>query len=99
LPTETDLCQRKEEPMNDQQQASGGGELTQFEALSAIIPKKQPMAIMIGTVVTILALWIINALAPTETVDQLKKQGEAATQAAAAATAAAGGSEGSIDDI
>ncbi|HUT78585.1 MAG TPA: hypothetical protein VM285_12905 [Polyangia bacterium] len=85
--------------MSDQQQASGGGELSQFEALSAIIPKKQPMAILIGTAVTIVALWVINALAPTETVDDLKKQGSAATEAAAAAAAPTSGSGSSIDDI
>jgi hypothetical protein len=82
--------------MSDQQQASGGGELTQFEALSAITPKKQPMAILIGTAVTIIALWIINLLAPTETVDQLKQESAKADQAAA--TVPAAGGEG-IDDI
>lgn len=82
--------------MSDQQQAPGGGELTQFEALSAITPKKQPMAILIGTAVTIIALWVINLLAPTETVDQLKKEGAKAEEAAAAAPV--GGGE-SIDDI
>lgn len=82
--------------MSEQQQASGGGELSQFEALSAITPKKQPMAILIGTAVTLVALWVINALAPTEAVDDLKKQGSKASEAAA--TAPAGGGEG-IDDI
>ncbi len=81
--------------MSDQQQASDGGELTHFEALSAITPKKQPMAILIGTAVTVIALWIINVLAPTETVEQLKAEGAKAAEAAAAAPATGG----SIDDI
>jgi hypothetical protein len=84
--------------MSDQQQASGGGDLTQFEALSAVTPKKQPMAILIGAALTIVALWVINALAPTEAVDELKKKGTAAA-AAAATSAAADSSSGSIDDI
>lgn len=83
--------------MSDQQQASDGGELTQFEALSAVTPKKQPMAILIGTAVTLVALWVVNALAPTEAVGDLKKQESKA--AAAAATVQTGGGEGSIDDI
>jgi hypothetical protein len=86
----------KEDPMSDLQQASDGGELTHFEELSTITPKKQPMAILIGTAVTILALWIINLLAPTETVDQLKQEGAKAAEESAAAAPATGGG---IDDI
>jgi hypothetical protein len=52
---------------------AGGGELSNFERLSAITPKKTPMAIIIGTALVPLILWIINLLAPTEAVDELKE--------------------------
>ena len=54
----------------------GGGELSEFERLSAITPKKVPLAILIGTALVPVVLWIINVLAPTEAVDELKKAEE-----------------------
>lgn len=67
------------------QRPLGGGELSEFERLSAITPKKMPLAILIGTALVPIVLWIINLLAPTEAVDELKqaeadKEGPAAVQ-------------------
>ena len=85
--------------MSDQQQAPGGGELTQFEELSAVIPKKQPLAILIGACVLIIAFFIINALAPTEAVEELRGKTGAKEAAAAAATPTSVGPADGIDDI
>jgi hypothetical protein len=72
---------------------TGGGELSNFERLSAITPKKTPMAIIIGTALVPLILWIINLLAPTEAVDELKE----AEKDQAPAAAQAGGPD--IDEL
>ncbi len=56
--------------MSEQQ---GGGELSHFEALSAVIPKKTPFAILIGAALIPVVLWLINVLAPTEAVDELQQ--------------------------
>jgi hypothetical protein len=79
--------QQGEQQGEQQQQAApkplGGGELSEFERLSAITPKKTPLAILIGTALVPIVLWIINLLAPTEAVDELKKaEEEKATPAA-----------------
>lgn len=76
-----------EQQGEQQQQAGprslGGGELSEFERLSAITPKKTPLAILIGTAMVPIVLWIINMLAPTEAVDELKKAEEEASAPAA----------------
>jgi hypothetical protein len=54
-------------------QVAGGGELTQFESLSAITPKKMPLLILVGTAFVIVVLWLISVLAPNEAVEDLKK--------------------------
>jgi hypothetical protein len=69
------------------QQPMGGGELSQFERLSALTPKKTPFAILIGAALIPVVLWIINVLAPTEAVDELK---EAEAERPAAASPAGG---------
>ncbi|MFO8073046.1 MAG: hypothetical protein R6V85_14340 [Polyangia bacterium] len=70
-----------------EQQPTGGGELTQYESMSAITPKKQPLAIIIGTLLLPLVLWVINLLAPTEAVEDLKEgQEEESDKAAQTAT-------------
>ena len=78
--------QQGEQQGEQQQQAApkplGGGELSEFERLSAITPKKVPLAILIGTALVPIVLWIINLLAPTEAVDELKKAEEEKTPAA-----------------
>jgi hypothetical protein len=70
-----------------EQQPTGGGELTQYESMSAITPKKQPLAIIIGTILLPLVLWVINLLAPTEAVEDLKKGQEKGGSDEAAETA------------
>ncbi|MBW2276491.1 MAG: hypothetical protein JRF63_03300 [Deltaproteobacteria bacterium] len=60
----------------------GGGDLSNFERLSAITPKKTPLAILIGTAMVPIVLWVINMLAPTEAVDELKKAEEEKTPSA-----------------
>jgi len=80
-------------------QPTGGGELSHFEQLSAITPRKQPLAIVIGALVVGVALILINKLAPTETVDQLKKEEAKKAAAAAVQPAEASGPAGDIDDI
>ena len=59
-------------------------ELSHFEELSAQTPKKQPYAILIGTVVLIIVLVLIKELSPTQAVEELKEAEEApaAVQAA-----------------
>ena len=58
------------------------GELSHFEALSAVIPKKTPIAILVGTALVPIVLWVINVLAPTEAVDELKNAEEEASKPA-----------------
>jgi preprotein translocase subunit Sec61beta len=85
----------KEEPMTEQQgeqpqverKPLAGGELSHFEQLAAVTPKKTPLAILIGTALVPVVLWVINLLAPTETVDELKKA-EQQTQAEVSGPAA-----------
>lgn len=81
--------------MSEQQQPSGGGQLSHFESLSAITPKKQPLAILFGTALVPVVLWIINLLAPTEAVEDLKGKGEKGEGDKPAVTAPAD----DIDDI
>ena len=59
-------------------------ELSHFEEQSAQTPKKQPYAILIGTVVLIIVLVLIKELSPTQAVEELKEAEEApaAVQAA-----------------
>jgi len=92
------MAEQQGEQQGEQQQqaaprALGGGELSEFERLSAITPKKTPLAIIIGTALVPVVLWIINILAPTEAVDELKKAEEGKT----APTAEVGGPD--IDEI
>ena len=78
--------QQGEQQGEQQQQAApkplGGGDLSEFERRSAITPKKVPLAILIGTALVPIVLWVINLLAPTEAVDELKKAEEEKTPAA-----------------
>lgn len=78
--------EQQAEQQAEQQQAApkplGGGDLSEFERLSAITPKKMPLAILVGTALVPVVLWIINLLAPTEAVDELKKAEEEKTPAA-----------------
>jgi hypothetical protein len=87
------MAEQQGEQQGEQQQQAGprplgGGELSEFERLSAITPKKTPLAILIGTALVPIVLWIINLLAPTEAVDELKKAEE--DKAAPAATQVGG---------
>jgi hypothetical protein len=77
------------------QRPLGGGDLSEFERLSAITPKKMPLAILIGTAMVPIILWIINLLAPTEAVDELKQAEK--DKEAPAAVQSAGGPD--IDEI
>ncbi|MDJ0762711.1 MAG: hypothetical protein QNJ97_06945 [Myxococcota bacterium] len=52
-------------------------ELSHFEELSAQTPKKEPYAILIGTVILAVALVVLNKLSPTEPVRELKAAQEA----------------------
>lgn len=83
------MAEQQGEQLEEQQQVAapkplGGGELSEFERLSAITPKKTPLAIIIGTALVPVVLWVINILAPTEAVDELKKAEEDKTGSAAA---------------
>lgn len=78
-------------------QPTGGGELTHFEQLSAITPKTMPLAIIIGALMIGPLLILINLLAPTEAVDELK--GDDAKKDTAAEVQPAGGGGGEVDDI
>ena len=60
-------------------------ELSHFEELAAQTPKKQPYAILIGTVVLIIVLVLIKELTPTQVVEDLKEVEEAAPAAVQAA--------------
>jgi hypothetical protein len=71
-----------------------GGDLSHFEQLSAVTPKKIPLAIIIGTLIVPVVLWLINLIAPSEGVAELK---EAEKQKAEEAPAAVSGPD--IDDI
>lgn len=70
-------------------------ELSHFEALSAKTPTKQPWAIVGGTILLIIVLYIINALAPNEAIKETKAAA-AAAEAPAPVPAAAAADE---DDI
>ena len=48
-------------------------ELSHFEKISAVTPKKQPYAILIGTVILVIVLWLLNQLTPSEGVKDLKE--------------------------
>ena len=72
------------------------GELSSFEALSAITPKKQPYAILLGAALLIVALVLVNILAPNEAVEDLQKAEESGAETPAAAQPI-GGED--IDDI
>jgi len=69
------------------------GDLSHFEALSAVTPKKTPIAILVGTALVPIVLWIINVLAPTEAVDELKNAEEEGAKEQAAQTATADGDD------
>ena len=60
-------------------------ELSHFEELSAQTPKKQPYAILIGTVVLIIVLVLIKELSPTQAVEELKEAEDEAPAAVAPA--------------
>ena len=60
-------------------------ELSYFEQLSTQTPKKTPYAIMIGTVVTIIVLWLMSVFAPSEGVKDLRNAQEKQEAPAAAA--------------
>ncbi len=49
-------------------------ELSHFEQLSAKTPKKEPYAILLGTIFAIFVLWLVNTLAPSEGVKDLREQ-------------------------
>lgn len=51
-------------------------ELSHFEQLSAQTPKKQPYAILIGALLVPIILFAVNALSPTEGVEELKKKAD-----------------------
>jgi hypothetical protein len=51
-----------------------------------VTPKKTPIAILVGAGLIPVVLWLINVLAPTEAVDELKTAEEDADKPAAAAT-------------
>ncbi|MCP4678379.1 MAG: hypothetical protein GY854_23275 [Deltaproteobacteria bacterium] len=51
-------------------------ELSHFEELSTQTPKKQPYAILIGTVMFTFLLWLLNFISPSEGVADLKKAEE-----------------------
>jgi hypothetical protein len=92
------MTDQQGEQQGEQQAAQrplGGGELSEFERLSAITPKKMPLAILIGTALVPVVLWIINILAPTEAVDEAR-QAEA-DKGAPAAVQPVGGPD--IDEI
>lgn len=76
-------------------QPTGGGELTQFEAASAVTPKKMALAIVIGAALIVPLLWLLSALAPTEAVEELKAAEKEAKEAPAEAQPVGG----SVDDI
>ena len=75
-------------------QPTGGGELTQFEAASAVTPKKMAFAIIVGAAFIPVILWLLSALAPTEAVEELK-----AAEKRGDDTPAASAPAGDVDDI
>ena len=64
-------------------------ELSHFESLSVKTPTKQPYAILGGTVLGIIILILLNALAPNEAVKEGKQKEAASLTAEAPAAAAA----------
>ncbi len=62
-------------------------ELSHFEKLSAQIPRKQPVAILIAMALLPLLLWGLNVLAPNEGVKNLKEQKDEASAVAAPSAA------------
>ena len=86
------MTEQQGEQQAAQPKPPSGGELSNFERLSAITPKKTPMAIIIGTALVPLILWIINLLAPTEGVAELKE-----AEKETAATTQVGGPD--IDEL
>ncbi len=69
------------------------GELSQFEQLSAMTPKKMPLAIIAGTLLIPILLVIINMLIPNEAVDEAKANAQTAEAPAEAQPA------GEVDEI
>jgi hypothetical protein len=63
-------------------------ELSHFEQESTKTPTKQPYAILGGFVLLVIALMLLNALAPNEAIEEAKANQEAAAAPAAAAPAA-----------
>lgn len=61
------------------------GELSQFEQKSANTPKNVPYAILGGTVLALIIVFLVNAFGKNEAVDDLKKleSGEVAKDEAA----------------
>jgi len=70
-------------------------ELSHFESLAAMTPKKTPYAILVGSALIPVILVLINWLAPTEAVDDLKNAQEAQASDVAGNVQAAG----DVDDI
>ena len=48
-------------------------ELSHFEMESAKTPVKEPYAIMVGTVLLVLVLWLLNQLTPNEAIEESRK--------------------------
>ena len=64
-------------------------ELSHFETLSAKTPTKQPWAILGGTMLVLVLLYIISALAPNDAIKTAKADAAAAAAPAEAAPAQA----------
>ena len=64
-------------------------ELSHFETLSAKTPTKQPWAILGGTALVLILLYIISALAPNDAIKTAKADAAASEAPAAAAPAQA----------
>jgi hypothetical protein len=65
-------------------------ELSHFEVASAKTPTKQPWAIIGGTVLLVILLYLLNQLAPNEAIKESK---DAQIEAPAAAAAASAGED------
>jgi hypothetical protein len=51
-------------------------ELSHFEELSAKTPLKGPIAIIVGSIVLPIILYLLSLITPTEAVSDLKKAGQ-----------------------
>ena len=64
-------------------------ELSHFEAESAKTPVKEPYAILIGTVLLIIILYLLNQLSPNEAIQESRQAEDALGASPAAATPSA----------